>query len=272
MDLRKTTVLPPLPTTAKPRRKAPPVAAKTVFAVQGLWLGSKLTGVLLSLLFHTLLMPLLSTVIRDPWWLQTARIGGLLLLTVIDRLIFAPFQLGFYAFWYDVAAERHPTVSVCFEAYRRRRYRLSLRYAFCSLFYRLVTAVLCTAPSLALLTLSDVLWAAADSVAPLGALCCRAAGWLFLSAGAFLWAVLTVRFSATVFFLPESGRVLTAARRSLTVTKGHSGALLWLYIRFAAAFLLWFLLLPVWLILPRFYRSFAQKIQKFSRLANADHL
>jgi hypothetical protein len=246
------------PPTSEKRRR---IKAKSVFAVQSLWLLSKLIGVAVSLLLHTVLGLILTSfsvnVAIQPW----CTAGGILIIVLIDRLLLAPFQLGFYAFWYDVAKEETPRVATCFDAYRKRRYRLSLRYAAFSLCGRIVLIVLYTAPAAALLSLGDVLWEAAGG-APLAALGCRLAGWLLLAAGSFLAAWHLTRFSLTVFFLPESGKVLWAARRSLAATKGKSGEILWLYIRYFVAFLLCWLLIPLWYILPRFYLSLAKKAKK----------
>ncbi len=263
MEHQKTIVIPPLSEETTKRKKACHINKKTIFAVQSLWLLSKLIGIAISLLLHTGLNYFLTffsvDVAIQPW----CTAGCLIAVILIDRLLLAPFHLGFYAFWYDTISEEAPRIATCFEAYRKRRYRLSLRYALFSLVGKIILIILYTAPAAALLTLGDVLWTSSTNVgAPLAALFCRLAGWLLLAAGGFLVTWHLVRFSLTVFFLPESGKVLTAVRRSLAATKGKSGEILWLYIRYFGAFLLCWLLIPAWCILPRFYRSLAEKAKK----------
>lgn len=263
MDLRKTIVIPPLSSKTPKPKKRRYINVKLVFAAQSLWLLSKLIGVAISLLLHTALGYILTVISVDVAIQRWCMAGCLVIIVLVDRLLLAPFHLGFYAFWYDAVFEEKPCIATCFEAYRKRRYQLSLRYAVFSLCGRIALITLYTSPAAVLLSLGDVLWeSTANGGAPLAALCCRLAGWLLLAASVFLAAWHLSRFSLTIFFLPESGKVFRAARRSLAATKGKGGEILWLYIRYFGAFLLCWLLVPLWCILPRFYLSLAEKMKK----------
>lgn len=187
--------------------------------------------------------------------------AALLVVLLLDLLLLSPFYLGVTAFRYDSGSAAPAPVSACFAAYRRRRYRLALRWRLTMWLVRGGSGLLCLLPALFLFGRSDAL--SAEKYAVLAAPLCRAAGSLLAVGGGIVWGLWMLRYAAAGFFVPETGSVREALRRSSHVIRPHRGALVRLYLRFSGGFLSCVLILPAPVVLPLFYRALARQVREW---------
>lgn len=216
------------------------------------------------ILLHILTHP--SVTILLPLPTETARqIGSVIALAVtslLDLFLLSPFYLGVTAFRYD-SAVKTPPVSACFEAYRRRRYALSLRWRLTKWGGLAASALLCFFPALCLFGVSST----SDSTSvPLSLLLLRSAASLLCVAGGIVWSLWMLRYAVAGFFVPETGSVRTALQRSARVTRRHRNTFTRLFARYSGALFLCPLIVPSIVVLPLFYRALATKVVTLERV------
>lgn len=200
--------------------------------------------------------------------LQAAAVGLCLLL---DWLLLSPFYLGKAALFFDLAAGNRTGLSACFDAYRPRRWRLSLRWRLS--FGTLKGAV-------ALLLFGPFFWLAESQVllsaTPIGGLSplllCRLSMLLWLTAGGILWCLWRLRYAAIGLFLPECGRIFSSLAASRRLVRRHREALWRQCLHRAILFLPCLLIIPAIFCLPLFWLPLYRHLYRFNRYDRQNQL
>lgn len=197
-----------------------------------------------------------SVTIHLPFPAETARflgtISALFLTLLPDLFLLSPFYLGLTAFRYDSAVNT-PPVSACFAAYKHRRYGLSVRWRLVKWGIMSGSGLLCFFPALCLFWLSGT----SDFSASSAAILLPLAASLLCVSGGIVWGIWMLRYAAAGFYVPETGCVRTALKRSVRVTRHRKNALIRLFFRFGGGFLLCVFILPSLIVIPLFYRALA---------------
>lgn len=255
------------PTALSSPAAIPLTAYGTAFAAQALALFARLgLTVLQVILLHLAELPAVTSRFPFPTAAVTealkAAVLGLCLL--LDWLFLSPFYLGKAVLFYDIAAGNRPGLAACFDAYRPRRWQLSLRW-------RLIFGGMKGGSALLFLLPAFLLegWHPLLSAAPLGGLSpaflCRLAAFSWLMAGGILWCLWRLRYAAVCLFLPECGRVFPSLAASVRLVRRHREVLLHRCLRRASLLLPCLLIIPTVFCWPLFSLRLYRQIYRLDR-------
>lgn len=216
-------------------------------------------GLLAVLYFSELLL----TVAADRVWPRELssefRRGAVLLaILLMDLLLISPLYVGRAAFYLKLAGQQQASGRIIWQQYVGRRYWRAVAWRLQLWGRRLLWAVPCFLPGVALYAwlrwqLMEGVYTPADQIIMLATtLFCLA----FLLIGLVAWQLLCLRYMPALYLISrQQGPVREAFRASSRMMKGQTGACLTMYIQYAWCLVASLLVVPFVLLMPLFFAA-----------------
>ncbi len=198
-----------------------------------------------------------------------ARMVIMIVLVVLDLLILSPLKLGRSVFYWQMVNSVRPVEGSRTRYFEGRLYGQAIHWRLRLWGWRLLWSLLLWLPAIALLGVGE--WLRLDSLRR-GAMDFTCVVFLLMGIIAFLggWLVaemVMMRYRPAAYGIGQGMKVKEAFRWAVTVTKGRTESILWLYLRYALGLLSCLFGLPALYVMPLFQTEQAWLIRKWAKLS-----